>query len=137
MDDSLLAAFRATDYRVRLGGGYASLRVDQLPPASLLALIGDATWGFITAWNPGSRLYPRPQNRRAQRQLLADIRALSPDWPVLSGVGVGCDGWREPSLLVIGADVATLDTLAVRYGQLGYLHGQGRDRAHLRLLPPA
>jgi hypothetical protein len=135
MDDALLAAYRATAYRVRLArGGWATIRLEAPLPDALRPLAGPHPWGFITAWNPRSRPTPRPVNRRAQQSLLADLRALPATVALRPGCGAGNDGWREPSLFVVGPDTAALDTLAHRYEQNAYVHGRGAARAQLRLL---
>lgn len=134
MDESLLAAYRATDYRVRLSrGGTASIRIGQPLPAVLQQLAGKRPWGFITAWNPASRRQPRARNRAAQRELLQCLRSVACG-DIVAGVGAGADGWREPSLFVTGIDPSGLDDIARRFGQLGYVHGQGIAAAQLRLL---
>ncbi|WP_329740463.1 DUF3293 domain-containing protein [Dyella sp. A6] len=135
MDETLLAAYRATAYRVRLArGGCATLRVDFVPPTALRSCIGHRTWSFITACNPGSRPQPAAVNRRAQRSLLDAVRQLPETVSVHAACGSGNDGWREPSLFVVGPERSTMDTLARRYGQNAYLHGHGTLPAQLRLL---
>ena len=135
MDDALLAAYRGTDYRVRLGGGgYASIRIDHPPPASLAGHVKGQPWGFITAWNPRSRPRLRSQNRQAQRSLLQALRKLPATRLIVPGVGVGNGGWREGSLFVVGPGTEQLDLLALRFGQHGYVHGDGDQAAQLRLL---
>jgi hypothetical protein len=134
MDEALLAAYRATEYRVRLpGGGWAAIRIGAPPPAALRTLIDARPWGFITAWNPYSRPLPRDANRLAQRALLAELRALPDIAAIRAGCGAGPDGWREPSLFVSGARTGALDTLARRYEQNAYVHGHGAAPARLRL----
>ena len=135
MDEALLAAYRATAYRVRLaGGGRATIRVGHPPPTALQALIGSRRWGFITAWNPGSQPAPAAINRRGQRGLFDTLRALPETLSIQPGCGIGTSGWREPSLFVIGPSMDALDTLARRYGQNAYLQGRGQAAAQLRLL---
>jgi hypothetical protein len=136
MDDALLAAYRATDYRVRLGcGGWASIQIDHPPPASLSDGVGDHHWGFITAWNPYSRSHGREVNRRAQRNLLRALREQTATVALHAAIGVGSDGWKEPSLFVIGPGPALLDHLAQRFEQNAYVYGRGLAPARLRLLP--
>ncbi|RAO75127.1 DUF3293 domain-containing protein [Dyella jiangningensis] len=134
MDETLLAAYRRTDYRVRLGGGgYASIRIGHPLPVALTGLVTGEPWGFITAWNPRSQPRPPSQNRQAQRRLLHALRELPATHFIAAGVGVGENGWREGSLFVVGPDVESLDALARRFGQHGYLHGHGQQPAQLRL----
>ena len=134
--DELIAAYQATDYRVRLArGGYTSISVDNPLPADLQPLVGDRAWGFITAWNPKSQPLPRQQNRVAQRGLLSALRECPGTVSLLPAIGVGGEGaWREPSLLVVGPPLDQLDPLALRFGQNAYLHGRGAGPAMLRWL---
>jgi hypothetical protein len=120
----LLDAYRSSAYRVRLpSGGVAEIRIGALVPEALLALLCDRAepWGFVTAWNPGSRPAARLANRAAQRALLAQLRPVVR--LVRSGVGIGRDGWREPSLWVAGIPHETLHALARRFGQLALVCG--------------
>ena len=136
MDKVLIDAFRATDYLVCLDlVTWASIHVDQPLPVPLQALVGTRSWGFITAWNPLSQECLPEDNLAAQRELLVALRALS-EAVVYPAVGVGPSGWSEPSLFVIGPDLATLDELGQRYRQNAYVHGQGLEVARLRLLRP-
>lgn len=134
MDEALLAAYRATDYRVRLAtGGWASIRIDQPLPAALAACVADQPWGFITAWNPRSHPQPRHVNRAAQRALLRQLRTLPQTVVLRAGVGVAQHGaWREPSLFVVGLDITALDRLAHIFAQHAYVHSRGPSAAQLR-----
>ena len=133
MDERLLDAYRATDYRVRLErGGWATIRVDEALPSVLSAWAEDAPWSFVTAWNPGSMPTPRAANRLAQRALLAALRARPDVRLIRAGVGMGT-GWRESSLFVVGPDARAMDVLARRFEQNAYVHGFGPSgRAVLR-----
>ncbi|TBR39148.1 MULTISPECIES: DUF3293 domain-containing protein [Dyella] len=131
MDEALLRAYLATDYQVRLPDGRrASLRVDAPVPTALARWLGIRPWVYLTAWNPQSRPRAFQVNRLAQRSLLAALEGR----PVLAGVGIGPDGWRESSLLVAGLDVPEADALGHRFGQLAYLHGSEGGPARLRWL---
>lgn len=134
MDDSaLIAAYRVTDYRVRLArGGWASIRVDAPLPSFLLAAIGSHSWAFITAWNPFSQVQTRLQNHAAQHALLAALRKLSGVIAVRPAMGVG-RGWREPSFFVVGPTLSDTDALAQQFRQNAYVHGLGNGYARLRL----
>ncbi|RDI99671.1 DUF3293 domain-containing protein [Dyella solisilvae] len=138
MDERLLAAYLATDYRVRLtGGGWASIRIGHPLPPALRLLVGSQFWSVITAWNPRSQHQPRRDNRRAQQALLTNLRALADVQAIRGAAGVGQDGqWREPSLFLLGPKQEALDRLAQRFGQHAYVHGRGDGVARLRLLPP-
>jgi hypothetical protein len=138
MDEALLAAYRATDYRVRLArGGWVAIQIDQPLPEELRDLAQGLPWGFITAWHPSSKLAPRPHNRIAQRALLAALRALPETVVVRAGLGASREGpWKEASLWVVGPGLPQLDALAHRFGQAGYVHGEGATPARLRLTAP-
>ena len=132
MDETLLAAYRATVYRVRLArGGWAAVRIDAPLPRELLALVGAHCWSVLTAWNPHSEPRPRADNRDAQHRLLDELKHCCEAIVVAEGVG---NRWREASLFAIGPDAATMDTYARRYQQNGYVHGEAAGPAMLRIL---
>lgn len=133
MDSALIAAYRDTDYRVRLArGGFASIRVDAPVPALLGRLVGPNSWAFVTAWNPGSQPRPRRQNHLAQQALLATLRKLPSILAIHPALGVGED-WREPSLFIVGPGLAETDALAQQFQQNAYVHGLAGGYARLRL----
>jgi hypothetical protein len=134
MDEDLPGIYRRSTYRGRLpGGGRATLRIGEALPVALRALAEQRDWGFLTAWNPRSQPQPALVNRRAQRRLLADLRADA-RLSIHPALGLGDDGWREPSLWIVGIDAATLRRLGERYGQNAWLqgHGAGTVELHLR-----
>ena len=133
MDEELLRAYRRSAYRVRLrSGGAATLCIGEPLPVALRPLAGDRDWGFFTAWNPRSKPQPRAVNRTAQRRLLADLRADA-GLTIHPAVGLGLDGWREPSLWIVGIAPDALERLGDRYGQNAWLQGHGAGTAHLQL----
>ena len=133
MDEQLLKAYCRSAYRVRLaGGGAATIRIGAPLPAVLRPLAGDRAWGFFTAWNPGSRPQPPEVNRRAQRRLLADLRADA-SLEAHPAAGQGTGGWREPSFWIVGIGPDALKRLADRYGQNAWLFGHGAGLTELRL----
>lgn len=133
MDSGLIAAYRSTDYRVRLAqGGFASIHVDAPLPDALRTLIGPHSWAFITAWNPYSQKRPRAQNHAAQQALLAALRKLPSTLAIRPAIGAGQD-WREPSLFVVGPELVQTDALAQQFQQNAYVHGLAGGNARLRL----
>jgi hypothetical protein len=133
MDNSLIDTYRTTDYRVRLArGGWVSIQVDAALPAPLHRLIGERSWAFITAWNPGSHVQPRADNHAAQQALLSALRDLPRTTCIRPGLGVG-GAWREASLFVVGPNLADIDALAQQFQQNAYVHGLGSGYARLRL----
>jgi hypothetical protein len=134
MDELLREAFRATAYHVNLDTlTWATIRIDLPLPAELMAAVGNQSWAFITAWNPQARRRAAADNIAAQQALLAALHDL-PDVSVYPAIGVGSSGWIEPSLFVIGADTAAMDTLARLHRQLAYVHGHADGIAHMREL---
>jgi hypothetical protein len=130
--EDFAAAYAATDYRVRLPrGGWATIRIGEPLPPALDELVGKRPWGFITAWNPHGLQRDRHANRIAQRQLMIQLKASPSTAAILPAIGVGSE-WREPSLFVIGPEVAWLDSLARLHEQLAWVHGDDSGMARLR-----
>ena len=133
MDEELLKAYRRSAYRVRLrSGGAAVIRIGEPLPVALRPLVDNRDWGFLTAWNPRSRPQPPTTNRQAQRRLLADLRADAA-LEIHPALGIGTEGWREPSFWVVGITSEALERLGERYGQNAWLFGHGAGAAELRL----
>ncbi|WP_254063387.1 DUF3293 domain-containing protein [Rhodanobacter sp. L36] len=132
MTEDFTTAYNGTDYRVRLSrGGYATIRIGAPLPPALREHVGTQPWGFITAWNPHGLRQNRLANRVAQRQLADALKALPSTVAILPAVGVG-DAWQEPSLFVVGPDVASLNAFAVLYEQLAWVYGDDLGLARLR-----
>ena len=132
MDETLLAAYRATTYRVRLArGGWAAIGIDAPLPQELVVLVGTYCWSVLTAWNPYSELRSRADNRAAQHRLLGELKTCCEAVAAAEGVG---SSWREASLFAIGPEAATMDTYARRYRQNAYVHGKAAGPAMLRIL---
>jgi hypothetical protein len=137
MDEALLAAWRATAYVVCLDAvQWPAIHIDAPLPAALQAVVGDQAWGFITAWNPHSRPRGEDANLAAQRELLAALKGHAELRTLHPAIGIGADGWHEPSLFVVGPSLLTLDAWAAQFGQSAYVYGVGNAAACLRLLDP-
>jgi hypothetical protein len=127
MDDTLLAAWRATSYRVQAPGAELKLRIDQ-HDAQLAKLLREA-WvecaALLTAWNPGSRPQSRERNEASQDALLRELRDAG--YPCLSGINEpenaadSATAWIEPSVLVLDLPLDVARAIAARYGQLAFL----------------
>lgn len=139
--DELTALYERTQYCVRLArGGHAVIRIHQPLPAALHTLLPnlDATWAFITAWNPRSQHQPIDVNRMRQHQLLTWLRQLEPVPHITAGAGVAEDRqWREASLFVTGITMASVDVLMREFQQHAVVCGRGHERAELRFNPGA
>ncbi len=115
-------AYRRTLYRA----GDVLARVGRLSPGAdrWLARHGAREAGFITAWNPMSRVMPARWNMAAQARLRRDLggAVLEP--------GEGALGrWREEMLLV-ALSLPELRRLARRHRQAAILHlRRGRPAA--------
>lgn len=132
---TLLQLYLVSQYEVRLPSSRARsvLRIAQpLPPALRAWLGGAAGCAFITAYNPYSRPRDAADNRRAQRRLIEQVQAAGAR--CLPGVGrVPGQPWREPSLLVAGLDLPTLDRLAAGHGQNAIVTADAAGPVRLRL----
>jgi hypothetical protein len=70
----------------------------------------------ITAFNPGGRARRADENRRAQRDLESELRALGLlCWPAVGGDAART--WVEPSVAVVGLDDYTAREIGRRFGQ--------------------
>ncbi|MEO7065964.1 MAG: DUF3293 domain-containing protein [Rhodanobacter sp.] len=136
MDEALLAEYRASTYLVCLNASqWSSIHIGTALPETLQALVNGRGWGFITAWNPRSIRRADAENAAAQQQLLAAIRASTGFVALYPGIGIGTQGWYEPSLFVIGLGLDALDDVCGAHHQNAYVYGSGCDFAHLRELP--
>lgn len=134
-DTRLEPAFLATTYRVVTPAGIFNLRIGTPDAAFELFLRRQraATWGIITACNPGGQLAPDAKaNDAATRMLAARIRANgwlgfpsinradSRDWP------------DEPGYCVLNAGENDLRQLAEEFGQAAIVFAEtGGDSARL------
>jgi hypothetical protein len=112
-------AFRATAY----AADGIRLRVGALHPAldARLAALGLNEYAYLTAWNPGARERPEPENRAAQERLRARLARFA----VLEGAAEGDDGsWSEPSFLALGIARGEAITIAGEFGQAAIVMGR-------------
>ena len=121
----LEAAFFATTYRVEAPEANYDLRIGLPNPAfdAFLQQQGVASWGIITACNPGGML-TLEENAARQAALLDKLNALawchfpasnhadSAKWPI------------EPGFCVLNASVEDLSRLAAEFGQAAIVLGQ-------------
>lgn len=111
--------YRAGDVLVRIGRRSASAD-------AWMARHGLHKAGFITAWNPMSRVMPACWNAAAMARLRRGVRGL-PSCPGEGRLG----RWRE-DMLLLGADEPTLERLARRYRQAAVVHMRRGCPAALR-----
>lgn len=135
MDEALLAEYRASTYLVCLDRvRWPAIVLDEALPPSLQALVGERTWAFITAWNPGSVRRADAPNEAAQRDLLRSLDADVQTAAILPAIGIGPTGWHEPSLFVVGPAFDAFDALGIAHGQNAYVRGRGTGPARLHVL---
>lgn len=129
-DHPLKRVYEATDYRV--GDRFVIRCGERSPPLDDLLVRHDLeTWAYLTAHNPGSRRLDPDDNRRRQAALVDRVAALG--LPSFAGEGVGDPReWpAEPSLLVLGIDLATALALGREFGQVAILAGRRGEPAGL------
>ncbi|NLO80373.1 MAG: DUF3293 domain-containing protein [Xanthomonadaceae bacterium] len=132
----LLAAYRATRYVVDTSPiGRFVLRIGQPSAAAdrLCRLLGQASWVYVTACNPRSRLLPPEENAARMAALERVLQAQG--WRYFPGTGCGDDlNWPpEPSLLVPGVDRAQAVSLGRRFEQNAVVYGELGGPAQLLL----
>lgn len=112
-DPELLAAYRNTVWSVDAPGGRVTVRPGTAAPPALRPS------AIVTAYNPASQLQSPEQNRRADRVLLARIRALGlVHRPTLAhGTGDDPTAWDEPGWCLAGDTRAAAIALGRDFGQ--------------------
>ena len=122
LDDQLIQAYRATNYRVHATEPFA-LRIGRTCAAcdALLDTHGVTTAAYLTAWNPYSKAVSDAANADVQTKLTAELTDVSVS--VLSGEGVGETGdWPpEPSLFALGISREAATSLAQKYHQNAFV----------------
>lgn len=135
IQQELIDAYRNTAYRIDSPSGPLVIRIGETVPQldALLEQHGVRSWAFITAWNPGSRELPEPENVARHAALERRIAALGP--ATLPGAGEDQSGsWHpEQSVLALGIDRATAQDLGREFGQNAIVVGVIRGTAELLL----
>jgi hypothetical protein len=133
MQDALFEAYGRTTFVADTPRGRLLLRVGRRSAEldDLLAAHGVATWAYVTAFNPGSRLLPAEANAARRRELERVIAARG--FAAYPGEGIGDDGrWPpEPSLLVLGIGRTDAMHLGREFGQLAIVYGELGQEAEL------
>ena len=129
----LEAAFLATTYRVETPDACFDLRIGLPDPAfdDFLRRQNAASWGIVTACNPGGVLTLQ-QNAERNGALLGRIKALGWRYHRASNCADSGEWPVEPGYCVLDADEAGLCRLAAEFGQSAIVRGQtGRDGGRL------
>jgi len=121
----LEAAFLVTTYRVETPDGCFDLRVDLPDPTfdDFLGRENAASWGIVTACNPGGILTLQ-QNAERNDALLARIKALGWRYHRASNCADSGEWPVEAGYCVLDAEEAALRRLAAEFGQAAIVCGQ-------------
>jgi hypothetical protein len=125
--DRLIRAYRRTSsFYANIFRGRLSLRIGE-PHAELDFVArrsGARSWGYATAYNPGSSTLSEDEN--VSRQDGLENAAAEGGFLFFHGEGVGDDGqwFPEPSLLIIGITRAETVALGRRFGQRAIVYGE-------------
>ncbi|MEI7612819.1 MAG: DUF3293 domain-containing protein [Betaproteobacteria bacterium] len=122
--DALLAAFRATTYRVETGEGVFDLRIGVINSAfdHYLQQRQISGWGVITAYNPGG-VRKDAENRLQQAELQKLLQASGRIFMPANNVADDADWPVEPSFLVLGPTPEEMGEWAYRFSQLAFVFG--------------
>ena len=134
--NNLLAAYRRTSYTAVTPLGTLVLRIGEHHQAmdALLSAHQAKDWAYLTAWNPGSHPLSLADNQQRQATLEQALRHRA--YSIYPGFGQPDpeqdSHWTaEASVLVIGIPFAAAHTLAQRFGQCAFVHGQRGGIAQL------
>ena len=135
----LVKAYRQADYVINLPDQLITLKIGQFNKclANLMADESVTTAAFLTAFNPYSQELGEGENEAAQRELIADLRALHVS--IIFAQGNDSNGhWPgEPSLFALGISIQDAEMLADRYMQNGFVWiGNSDAIPNLRLRYP-
>lgn len=115
----LIAAYRATHYRVGQGADAFTLRVDGCSEAlsRLFTASGHQSAIFITAYNPFSQTQSDEANLDAHEKLRYILSSQAS--PVIESVGADPSGaWpEEKSFLALGVNLEASKILGTQFGQ--------------------
>jgi len=137
-DPALLAAYRAAEYVVPIGGRFCRFQIGRPTPPALSAwLAAEGPAGWLSAFNPGSRQRPILENLARHDSLWRRLQAEG--FTALAGYAADPTGvWPdETSLLVPAIDLQRLNRLAFEFGQLGFLWLEPGQPARLWLTGPS
>lgn len=125
ISDALVAAFRATTYRVETEEGWFDLRIGAINPAfdEYLRRRRVSNWGVLTAHNPGAERADS-ENRRRQVDLMEALRASAMAFMNANNVADGGEWPDEPGFLVLDAGKEEMIELASRFSQLAFVFGK-------------
>ena len=128
----LLHAYLEADYRWELAGEWHPLVVGRRAHRLEQAFPDAQRFGLLSAWNPQSVVLPHSLNREADLRLHAALEAAGVAFR--PGFSAARDrSWREPSWVVMDMELALLDDLTRRFGQLATLSWRRGEPVQLRM----
>ena len=128
---ALAAAFADARYRVPELGDAGNVHVGTETGALEAALPAEC-YAFITAWNPDSEADRKPDNDRADGELVAELDRLGVQ-RLRAEAQDAQGGHREEGWLVLDLPLDQLDRLARTFGQDGVLSWNAGEAVRLRL----
>jgi len=127
----LEAVYQAAWYEIKTPAGQCRrFRVgDHLPELDRLSEA--AGWAWLTAFNPGSRLFDEAENHRRHQSLLEELTAGS--WQTLEAASGDDHGqWPvERAVCVLGVDESAARKMAARQAQAAFLHARPGEGVRL------
>lgn len=88
------------------------------------------SWAFLTAWNPLPKVLSDIENKKRNQQLEGDLKSVSLIY--CKAIGISEDEkWSEESFFIENISKEQIHFLAVKYGQLAYVHGIKNEKAQL------
>jgi hypothetical protein len=135
-DKELREVYLNTAYRTTESPFLSILPLQKNPTLDEFLLSqGQASWAFITAFNPQSRLLSLRENRLRNQKLEKDLVCLGLHFR--SGIGEGKEGdWpAEESYLILGLTLVQAMDLGRTYDQKAILFGKRNEKAELVFIP--
>ncbi len=118
LDDALIAAYRATCYRVLAPIPFdMTVGVHSPAFAALMQSAGVRAAAFVTAWNPRGETWALAANRARQHALRAELQELGLQCIEGFGAYAGNVTQGEESLLVLGLERRAACSLGTRHEQ--------------------
>ncbi|WP_181918747.1 DUF3293 domain-containing protein [Wenzhouxiangella sediminis] len=130
--ESLLQAFAATDYRVRIAGRELIVRPGLRQP-DLDEALRHRSWAIVTAFNPGGTRISAARNRARHRRLLDTVGEAGIEFHPAVNRDPGGDWPDEVALLLVDITRSRLDALADTFDQAAVVTGRPGRAAILRL----
>lgn len=131
MTDYLLKSYLETTYTTYDPVIEIVIRKTNKDLKSLLKVINETSWVFITAENPRSQELSKEENKNLNLSLERNL--IKEDYQYILGAGIpnNPDWTPENSFLVLGMDKKTGIQLAIKYQQNAFVYGELETTAEL------